>query len=300
MADYNVDYSTVKKPQQEQPLTQEEAKILYQCAIDIKFFIRNFVRIQNPTKGSVFFDMREYQERIIDSLINDQFIIGNLPRQSGKSSIVAAYMLHQAIFYEDMKIGIASNKLVNAKEIMDRIKYMYENLPWFLKTPVIEYNKQSVRFSNYSSIEVATTTESSFRGKSLSRILLDEFAFVKPSVAEEFWNALLPTITAEGIEGSDTKLIIISTPNGTEGMYADLWFGAINDDNGFTPIRVESHEIPGRDEKFKTEMLKKMSLTKYLQEFECVDYDTQIDILDEYGIERKVKIGDLYEQHYKP
>lgn len=197
------------------------------------------------------------------------FLFGETMLPTHNSTLIAAYMLHQANFFNDMKIGIASNKLVNAKEIIDRIKYMYENLEFYLKTPVIEYNKQSVRFSNNSSIEVATTTESTFRGKSLNRIMLDEFAFVKPSVAEEFWTSLLPTISAEGNASKDTKLIIISTPNGTEGTYADLWFGAENGDNGFTPVSIEYDEIPGRDDEFKHEMIQKMGHIQFLQEFCC-------------------------------
>lgn len=268
MSQYNIDNKVVKKPHEDAELTYEEAQEFMKCANDVEYFLQTYVYIQNPTYGTVLFTPREYQKRILQEVDTNQFIIGNLPRQCGKSQIISAYLLHQAIFFEDMKIGIASNKLSNAKEIMDRIKYMYENLPWFLKTPVIEYNKQNVRFSNYSSIEAATTTESTFRGKSLNRIMLDEFAHVKPHVAEEFWTALLPTLTAEGTQSGDTKLMIISTPNGTEGQYASIYFDAENGKNGFVPIKVSNDEIPGRGEEFKQQMLDKMSLTKYLQEFE--------------------------------
>lgn len=299
MSQYNVDHKVVKKPHEDEELSLWEAKELVRCANDVEYFLKTYVYIQNPTYGTMLFEPREYQKRILHEIDNNQFIIGNLPRQCGKSQILAAYLLHQAIFFEDMKVGIASNKLSNAKEIMDRIKYMYENLPWFMKTPIIEYNKQNVRFSNYSSIEAATTTESTFRGKSLNRIMLDEYAHVKPNVAEEFWTALLPTLTAEGTDSGDTKLMIISTPNGTEGQYANLWFEAESDKNGFVPIKVSNDEIPGRGEEFKKQMLQKMSLTKYLQEFEGAflsDKGTLINsiVLESIKPSDPVKTGEFF------
>lgn len=299
MSNYNIDTNIVKKPQDDQPLTEEESKELMMCAFDVEYFLRNHIYIQNPSLGTVLFEPRTYQTRILNEIDQNSFIIGNLPRQSGKSSIIAAYLLHQANFFDNMKIGITSNVLPNAKEIMDRIKYMYENLPAYLKTPIIEYNKQNIRFSNYSSIEAATTTESTFRGKSFNRLMLDEYAHVSPHVAEEFWTSLLPTISAGGTDNENVKMMIISTPNGTEGQYANIWYEAEKGTNGFIPIKVSNDEIPGRGEDFKSEMLKKMSLSKYLQEFEGAfisDKGTLINaiVLEQLEYKEPVKTGEYF------
>jgi hypothetical protein len=64
-------------------------------------------------------------------------------------------------------------------------------------------------------------------------------------------------------------LIISSTPNGSEGIFAELWFGADQGTNGFKASRVFNEEVPNRGEKFKQQMLQKMSEDKYNQEFGC-------------------------------
>lgn len=81
--DYN-SASGVKLPKQEHPLTEEQANEWLNCADDIKYFIDNHVWIQNPSKGSVLFNYRPYQERIIDALNENNYLIALLSRQSGK------------------------------------------------------------------------------------------------------------------------------------------------------------------------------------------------------------------------
>ena len=68
----------------------------------------------------------------------------------------------------------------------------------------------------------ATTTETTGRGMSLSLIYMDEFAFVQPRVAKEFWTSLSPTLATGG------KCIITSTPNSDDDQFATIWREANN------------------------------------------------------------------------
>ena len=52
---------------------------------------------------------------------------------------------------------------------------------------------------------------------SLSLIYLDEFAFVKPRIASEFWTSISPTLSTGG------KCIITSTPNSDEDQFSQIW-----------------------------------------------------------------------------
>lgn len=250
------------------PLTPEQEAEYERCAFSLEYFLSNYVYIQNPTMGgSVLFEPREYQKDIGSLVEDNNFVIINAPRQTGKSTIMAGILLWYAIFQDDTKIGISANKKDAAREIMERIQYAYEEMDYWLKPVVKDYNKFSMSFDNGSKIEAGATTESGFRGKSFSIIYLDEFAHIKPSIAEAFWVSLLPTITGAG-SASKSKVLITSTPNGTEGLFAQLWFGAVHGDNGFVHYQVRPEQVEGRDEKFKQSMLKKMSETKYLQEYE--------------------------------
>jgi len=63
----------------------------------------------------------------------------------------------------------------------------------------------------------ATTTETTGRGMSISLLYCDELAFVRPTIAREFWTSISPTLSTGG------KAIITSTPNSDEDMFATIW-----------------------------------------------------------------------------
>lgn len=243
--------------------TKAQAAEFRRCAGDFEYFARAYVKIQTVDRGVELFNLRPYQKDMTRLSIANRFTIFDAPRQSGKSSVIAALLLWFTIFNTEMCVGIASNKLSSAKVIIKRVKFAYEELPEWMKPQAKEYNVQSVEFSNNSSIEASATTIDGLRSKTFNIIFLDEFAHIKHKVSEEFWTSTFPVISS----GQNTKVIIASTPNGTEGTYAALWFGALQGDNGFVPYRVDPDHIEGRGPKFKAEMLKKMTLVKFRQEF---------------------------------
>lgn len=278
-----VDNAVVKKPKDDVPLTEEQAIEFEKCAFDVEYWVKNYLAVQTNT-GKQLFNPRPYQQRTIDGLLNNQFVVALMPRQSGKSQTAVAYLLHSAIFFPDQQIGITSYKLSNVKDLLDRARYGLEGLPRWMAPGVREYNKFSIRFTNNSSIVGEVTNESTFRGKSLNLIFVDELAFVKPSVAEEFWSGLLPSMTAGG-EGANTKLIITSTPNGTGNLFANLWFGAKMGTNGFHAVEVKYSEPPGRTPEFKKQMLKKMSKEKFQQEYECKFVSSKATLINSIFLE---------------
>lgn len=262
-----IDEVAVKKPKNEVPLTEDQMIEFEKCAFDMDYWMRTYCYVQTNT-GKMLFSPRPYQTRIIDGVFNDQFSIVLAPRQCGKTQGIVLYMLHSAVFFPDQQLGVTSYKLKNVKDVMDRFRYSYEMLPMWMKPAVREYNKFTVVFTNNSSIVGEVTNDSTFRGKSLNIVYSDELAFTKPSIAEEFWSGLLPSISAGG-ETANTKVIITSTPNGTGNLFANLWFGAKMGTNGFHAVEVKYHEPPGRTPEFKKQMLRKMNKEKFQQEYEC-------------------------------
>ena len=185
---------------------------------------------------------------------------------SHNTTTFSADVLHDVIFNEDYRVGITSYRNDAVLDFMDRIRYSYENLPWWLKPAVTIYNRFSISFDNGSSIRSQVTAENTFRGKSMNRIISDELAFTKPAIADEFIASLLPSLEGDG-ENSTTKLNIISTPKGTEGAFPSIWFGALMGENGFTPIEVVYEEIPNRTPEFEEKMIKKLGRDKFEQEY---------------------------------
>jgi hypothetical protein len=238
------------------------------------YFMDNFFMIQHPTRGAMNYHPWEFQKKLIETYHKYRYSISLMPRQTGKSTSAAGYLLWYAMFVPDSTILIAAHKYTGAQEIMQRIRYAYENCPDHIKAGVTTYNKGSLDFENGSRIVSATTTENTGRGMSISLLYLDEFAFVRPSIATEFWTAITPTLSTGG------KAIITSTPNSDEDQFALIWKQANKTEdefgnttelgvNGFRAYRAYWNEHPERDEKWATEMRAQLGEDRFKREMDC-------------------------------
>jgi phage FluMu gp28-like protein len=98
-----------------------------------------------------------------------------------------------------------------------------------MKPGVELYNILGVLFDNGTEIMVSSTSPDAFRGKSINILFCDELAFVPSNMAQEFWAANYPTLSAS----TTSKIIIISTPNGMGNLYHSLYVNAEKGENGF-------------------------------------------------------------------
>jgi len=185
---------------------------LERCERDPIYFIKEYCKIEHPTRGIIDFALYPYQEDLIHSFVNNRFTLALCSRQLGKTTCAAAFFLWYASFEEHKTVLIVSNKESNATEFIHRIQVMYEYLPKWLKPGVTSdgWNKKSVGFDNGCRVISRATSESSARGLSLSIVFADELAFVRDNIQQEFWAALSPTLSC--VTG-DT---LILTKNGYE------------------------------------------------------------------------------------
>jgi len=243
----------VKKPYRKESLTQEQILELAKCMQDPKYFMTEHCWIQHPTKGRMKFGLFNFQKELVDTYHNYRYSIALISRQMGKSTAAAGYLLWYAMYNPDQTILIAAHKYSGAQEIMQRIRFAYETLPDYLRSGAVSYNKGSIEFDNGSRIVAQATTENTGRGLSISLAYLDEFAFVRPNIAREFWTSLSPTLSTGG------KCIITSTPNQDDDQFAQIWrqsqkmfdeFGNETDVgvNGFRGYSADWKEHPDRDE----------------------------------------------------
>ena len=244
--------------------TQEQINEWIKCKNDPIYFAMNYIQIISLDEGLVPFKMYDFQKDILRDFHNNRFNIAKLPRQTGKSTTVVAYLLYYAIFYDSVNIGILANKASTARELLGRLQLAYENLPKWMQHGILVWNKGNVELENGSKILAASTSASAVRGMSFNILFLDEFAFVPNHVAEQFFASVYPTITS----GKSTKVIIISTPNGMNHFYK-MWEDARRGKNDYVTNEVHWSQVPGRDAKWKEETIKNTSPRQFAQEFEC-------------------------------
>ena len=244
--------------------TQEQINEWIKCKNDPIYFAMNYIKIISLDEGLVPFSMYDFQKEILRDFHENRFNIAKLPRQTGKSTTVVAYLLYYAIFYDSVNIGILANKASTARELLGRLQLAYENLPKWMQHGILVWNKGNVELENGSKILAASTSASAVRGMSFNILFLDEFAFVPNHVAEQFFASVYPTITS----GKSTKVIIISTPNGMNHFYK-MWEDARRGKNDYITNEVHWSQVPGRDAKWKEETIKNTSPRQFAQEFEC-------------------------------
>ena len=266
------------------------------------YFMKKHMMIQHPVRGSMKFDPYDYQQDLVDNYNNFRFSINMLGRQMGKTTVAAGYLLWYAMFKPDSTILVAAHKQQGASEIMQRVRYAYEMCPDHIRAGVVNYNRFSIDFDNGSRIVSSTTTENTGRGMSLTLIYLDEFAFVRNTIAKEFWTALSPTLATGG------KCIITSTPNSDDDTFAMIWqqanklfdeHGNENDVgvNGFKALLAKWDQHPDRDDTWAQEERYRVGEERFRREHECefVIYDeTLIDslhLLEMKGVEPMIKMG---------
>jgi Terminase large subunit, T4likevirus-type, N-terminal len=291
----------VKAPFQRQTYTETEIKELAKCADSVTgpaYFLSNYFYIQHPTKGSMQYSPWDYQKRLIDTYHKYRYSISLMPRQTGKSTTAAGYLLWTAMFVPDSTILVAAHKYLGAQEIMQRIRYAYENCPDFIRAGVTNYNKGSLEFENDSRIVSQTTTENTGRGMSISLLYCDEFSFVRPTIAEEFWTSISPTLATGG------KCIITSTPNSDEDQFATIWkqankcFDEYGNEtelgqNGFKAYRSYWNEHPERDEAWAANMKAQLGEERFKREIECLAGESTVCIKWPNGKIDNISIEDL-------
>jgi len=151
--------SNIKPANEETSYTVDQVSELKKCARDPIYFIKKYVMIQHPVKGAIKFDLFPYQEKMIRAYQENKYVVVLSARQTGKSTTSAAYLLWFAMFHFDKTILIASNKNDNAMEMIQRMRYAYENLPNWIKPGVLEdgWNKHNIGFDNGSRVTSTAT-----------------------------------------------------------------------------------------------------------------------------------------------
>ena len=241
--------------------THEEVLEYAKCMKDPVYFVEKYAKIISLDKGLVPFKLYPYQKKMFSQFQSNRFNVVLACRQSGKSISACGYLLWFALFQAEKSIAVLANKGATAREMLARITIMLENIPFFLQPGVKALNKSNIDFSNNSRIIAAATTGSSIRGLSINLLYLDEFAFVER--AAEFYTSTYPVISS----GGDTKIIVTSTANGIGNTFHKIWEGSIQGVNEYNNFRVDWHDVPGRDQKWKEETINNTSQIQFDQEF---------------------------------
>lgn len=205
----------IKRPFTRMNLSQIHIDELKRCAESLDYFRTNYIKIR--TKDGINFpEMRAYQQGFLDALTSDyETIVSLQPRQSGKSVTTAIYMVWLFNFDHDKNIGICANNGGLAREFLNNVRNMFYGMPMWMRVGVSVWNKGSIESENKMRIMTDGPSENSFRGYTINFLVVDETAFIKPTVFSAFIDSVMPAQSALAWK----KNLFISTANGMNHFY---------------------------------------------------------------------------------
>tara|TARA_R110000772_G_scaffold7352_3_gene25177 strand:+ start:453 stop:2021 length:1569 start_codon:yes stop_codon:yes gene_type:complete len=210
------------------------------CAQDPSHFMRKYCFIQHPQRGRVIFNLYPFQDKVLNLFKENDYSIINKSRQLGISTLCAGYSLWLMLFHKDKNILCIATKQETAKNMVTKVKFMYENLPSWLKIDAPENNKLTLRLVNGSQIKATSASSDAGRSEAVSLLLVDEAAFIDQ--IGEIWASAQQTLATGG------GAIVLSTPYGTGNWFHKTYVAAENKDNDFLPIRLPWFVHPERDQ----------------------------------------------------
>ena len=241
------------------------------CASDPIHFMKKYCFIQHPQRGRIQFALYPFQEKVLKLFRDNPYSIVLKSRQLGLSTLSAGYSLWMMTFHKDKNILCIATKQETAKNMVTKVKFMYENLPSWLKINAAENNKLNLRLDNGSQIKATSASSDAGRSEAVSLLLIDEAAFIEN--IGEIWASAQQTLATGG------GCIALSTPYGTGNWFHQTWARAEAAENDFLPIKLPWFVHPERDEAWRTKQDELLGDPRMAaQECDC-DFSTSGDIV---------------------
>ena len=229
----------MSEPNLRQIIQQEYVK----CAQDPVHFMKKYCYIQHPQRGRIYFNLFPFQEKVLTLFRDNPYSIILKSRQLGISTLSAGYSLWLMLFHKDKNVLCIATKQETAKNMVTKVRFMYENLPSWLKIDTIENNKLSLKLGNGSQIKAVAASSDAGRSEAVSLLLVDEAAFIDN--IGEIWASAQQTLATGG------GAIVLSTPYGTGNWFHQTWVKAESGANDFLPIKLPWYVHPERDEDWR-------------------------------------------------
>ena len=223
----------------------EEQEEIVRCASDVIYFANKYCHAMTD-EGIRKISLRDYQQDMLRDFQDNRYIIMLASRQIGKTITSSIFIAWYICFHFDRNILVIANKMATTTEIVDKIKTVIKNLPFFLKPGSMSLGATGMRFDNGVRLFSQATTKTAALGFTIHLLYADEFAHIQTNYIVPFYRSIYPTLSSSQI----SRIIISSTPNGMNLFY-DIYKNAEQGKNEYHPIRIDWWQVPGRDEEWK-------------------------------------------------
>ena len=261
------------------------------------YALRTYLQTYDNTVSKYFpLDLFPDQVRLIEDYDSHNENIALKYRQAGVSTVTAAWASKKLVFAKKQKpekILIIANKLDTSVEMANKIRSFTEQWPsWVGVGFSPDKNAQRhFKLTNDCEVKAVATSKDALRGYTPTILIFDEAAFIEAD--GDFWSACMASLSTGG------KVIVVSTPNGYDAIYYEIYDQALRNMNDFKISEMYWH----RDPRYTKDlyMVKTNDLVHFLLNREDYPKDIVVDLSIENPYERDHSIVTSYiDQGYKP
>jgi len=243
------------------------------CAKDPSHFMRKYCYISHPQRGRIIFNLYPFQSKVLNLWRTNPYSLVLKSRQLGISTLAAGYALWLILFHSDKNVLCVATKVETAKNMVTKVKFMYNNLPSWLKEQEVpeEENKLTFKLNNGSQIKAVSAASDAGRSEAASLLIIDEAAFIEN--IDTIWASAQQTLATGG------GAIVLSTPFGTGNWFHKTWVKAEAQENDFLPIKLPWYVHPERDEVWRKKQDERLGDPRIAaQECDC-EFATSGDVV---------------------
>ena len=280
-------------------MTKEQLIIeVTKCMRNTPYALRTYLQTYDNTVSKyVPLDLFPDQINLLEDYDKYNENIALKYRQAGVSTVTAAWASKKLVFAKKQKpekILVIANKLDTSVEMANKIRGFTEQWPsWVGVGFSAEKNSQRhFKLTNDCEVKAVATSRDALRGYTPTILIFDEAAFIEAD--NDFWSACMASLSTGG------KVIVVSTPNGYDQIYYEIYDQALRGINDFKISEMFWY----RDPRYTKDlyMVKTNDLTHFLRNREDYNLDeVVVDLSIDNPYERDHSIvTDYIKQGYKP
>lgn len=256
---------------QNNTLSEEEQQLeTLKCMEDPIYFLTTYGHLiakneQGKQIGCLPFRLFDYQEEVMNLYKKHKEVIILKARQLGISWVTAGYALWLGMFHKYQRILIISINDTEAQVFLEKVKFIFDNLPDWLKPQIYKRNESELWFGvryGYDSDEVGginskiesiPTSKTAGTSRSLNLLIVDECA--KVEFMDTIYRSAQPALSTIG---GQVIMVSTMTVEGTSAFFEEMWFGAKKGENSFTAKFLSFLRYPGHTREWRAEQIKKL------------------------------------------
>jgi hypothetical protein len=205
----------------------EYAKCMKSTPYALKTYLQTY---DNTVQKYVPLELFPDQISLVEDYENYNENIALKYRQAGVSTVTAAWSSKKLVFAKKNspeKILVIANKLDTAVEVANKIRGFTEQWPsWVGVGFSAEKNSQRhFKLTNGCEVKAVATSKDALRGYTPTILIFDEAAYIDAD--DDFWAACMASLSTGG------KVIVVSTPNGYDAIYYEIYDQALKGMNEF-------------------------------------------------------------------